>query len=229
MKRTGRNLWEGERDLYFRLLEKPMTWTELKRQTHFSNTTLAVYLKHLTKVGYVHHDPETKTYRPLRYFEKIFPAKTGEAFRLIGELNPLWRVVEKHADAERQDEISEVTVRAHASLLSAAIPLLLYSVVVGAFPRYYGDRKQSVRKFGRERPEERWRNGHLFIDDALENWLGPWIHEILDFLSVHGSSNKDTLLGVGGPILKEALREVERYDRVLKPFRNIPEQASVIS
>jgi DNA-binding transcriptional regulator GbsR (MarR family) len=152
MKRSGRKLWEGERNLYFRLLEKPMTWTELKRQTHFSNTTLAVYLKHLTELGYVHHDAESKTYRPLEYFQKFFPTKIGEAFRLIRELNPLWLVIQKHADAERQDEISEVTVRAHAKLLSAAIPLLLHAIVTGAFPRPSEDGKQPVRKIGKERP-----------------------------------------------------------------------------
>jgi len=224
-RKTGGKLWKGEIDVYFRLLEKPMTWTELKRGTGFSNTTLARYLKHLTDLGYIHHDPKTKTYRTSAYFLKLFPEKIAEAFRLVGELRRAGDLIERNHIDETSFKLNEAMVRAHASLLAASMPILLYDALGGK-----GSYEIRPQGRGRSRAEERlmeriWRDSHAVADEMLENWVRPWIHKLLDVLHIFSSSNKDVLTDIGGPMIEAAIREVERYDRVMKPFREAPMKA----
>jgi len=218
VKRTGEILWKGEVTLYFKILEKPMTWTELKRETGFSNTTLAAYLNHLTNLRYIQHDFEARTYRTSAYFLKFFPEKMAEAYRLVGELAQVGEIVEAGGIGEAVFKVNEATVRAHASLLAAYMPAMLYAALGGKGPYKIGPQESKDSRRLNTLERKILSDSHALLDELLENWLRPWAHQILSILHILSSTNKDILTDVGGPMLEAALREVNRYDQLTKPL-----------
>ena len=220
LKRVGRGLWKGEIEIYFKLAEKPMTWTELKKATGFSGTTLSAYLKHLMEWGYITLDSDTRNYRSSAYFLEIFPSKINEAYRLIEELDKVGDIIEKGGIGKRLFEVNEATVKTHALFIAATMPALLYACLGG---KGYTVKPEDRAKPGytEELMNKMWKDSHDIADDLLNVLVRPWIHKLLDVLMVLSSSNKDILTETGGPLIEAALKELKVYDKTIKPLIGI--------
>jgi len=209
------NLWKGECKIYFSLVSHPMRWKELKQETGFSSPTLSEYLHHLRSLDYIYYDPKTKTYYAAVWFMGLFPGGMEMVLHAIDDLDEIGDTLSQGSDVIGM--LNDRAVKAHAILLSATMPALLYASLGGKGP-YEIDLKEPheienlLGKLDKD--------SHDVADELIDLIIRPWIHKLIDAALIFNSSNKDNLTEVGGPLMKEGIERLNKLNEIMMSLRS---------
>ena len=209
------NLWKGEHKIWFSLANRPMKWKELKQETGFSSPTLSEYLEHLRSLDYVYHDRKTKTYCASVWFLGLFPGGMAKVLDAVNDLDEIGDRLGQGFDAVGM--LNDRAVKAHAILLSATMPALLYASLGGrgpyeVNPKEPHDAENLLEKLGKD--------SHDVADELIDLLVRPWIHKLIDVALILNSSNKDCLIEVGGPLMKEGLERLKKLNETMMFVRS---------
>jgi DNA-binding transcriptional ArsR family regulator len=203
-----------------------VNWTNLREKAEnlgISSATLRAHLRSFTYLKMVTRRVDPSTYPPHVYYSRrdplLFPGKFVEVYRLSRELALVGEIVDKAKAKRKTFEIYDAALKTHTLFAEAALPSLLYASLGGKGPyKIIGTGKkgkEEVEKFIAQLGVDT----HDLADELLDTVIRPWIHEMLNVFSIIHSGSKHVLEEETESILRNAVRSLKEYDRLLEPFR----------
>jgi hypothetical protein len=185
-------LWRGARKIYHILLQKEATFTEIKRETGFSNTILSRYLRDLKDNDFVYLRPADRRYVAYREPYRALYDQMIHSSLLYHEVESLKTRFNFSKSAEENRRFQEKAIKAYTMLISASIPAII-RISVGS--------KQ---------------NAHQRLDDLIELFTRPWIHALLDLCLVKKDLTGTIVEDISKSMYKTGMQDYESFHADLK-------------
>jgi DNA-binding transcriptional ArsR family regulator len=194
-------LWKGHLEIFSLLLKEPLTYSELKERTGFSDNTLSGFLDDLEDQGKIFKKP-AKRRRDEKYttFEinsedvnshlDRYSELTQSIKCIPHSVKDLYAIIRLMKDSKG---IEENVLRANILLLAAWMPDLLYNVL--------SDEPEDV---------------HRRIDELIDGVVKPWAHSLFELGFVYPDMSKRACTEVRNSLYLLALSECERYAEIMK-------------
>jgi len=217
------------KDIVFNLLPmdgSQVQWSELRMRAEkkrISPPTLIKHLKWFVHLRMANRRVDNATYPPSVYYSRrdplLFPMKFAEHVRLCAELDFVGDLTDKAKAGPETLKIYNEAINVNLLFMKAALPVILYASLGGKGPYTFKPRELAQEGAIDKHLNQLYEDMHSLADELLDVFLRPWIHKMLDVLSIFSSSNKGVIEEGATPALKEAMEALERYDLLLEPYR----------
>jgi hypothetical protein len=192
MQKSMEGLWRGARKIYYIILERPSTFTELKRDTGFSNTIISRYLRDLKKNDLIYLRTVDRKYvvyeEPYRtlYHQMIH---SGLLLHEVESLKPFFNSLASGTD---NATLQKQAIRSYVMILAATLPATIYSSI------------------------DRGKTAHQRLDNLIELFTRPLIHAILDLCLVKKDLAELTAEEISKTLYKTGIQDYETYQANLR-------------
>jgi DNA-binding transcriptional ArsR family regulator len=192
-------LWKGHLKILKILLEKELSFSELRDETGFKDNTVFEYLQDLQDQGLVFKRPSDGKYTTYERGSQNFDSHLDKASQMTESIVGIPHSVRDFLQSTRSmtesKGIEEAVVRANIMLLTAWIPDLIYNCLL-------------------DQPD----NVHRRMDELIDGVAKPWIHSLLELGLVYIDLAEKAAVETRDSVYELGLKERERYSQIMGGF-----------
>lgn len=198
-RKRKHRLWKGHLKILRILLEKELSFSELKGETGFKDNTVFEYLQDLQDQGWVFKRPSDGKYTTYEKGSQNFDDHLDKASEMTRSIVGIPHSVRDFLQATRTMKdskgVEEAVVRANVMLLTAWVPDLIYNCL-------------------HDEPDY----AHRRIDELIDGVARPWIHSLFELGFVYIDLAEKAAVEARDSVYELGLKERKRYSQIMREF-----------